>query len=54
MDAVNAQPGGDGLEGFPERQARDLIRVALLEDLGPDGVDVTTWPTTGRGWNAVT
>ncbi len=45
MDAVNAQPGGDGLEGFPERQARDLIRVALLEDLGPDGVDVTTMAT---------
>lgn len=45
MDAVTAELGADGLEGFPERQARDLIRVALLEDLGPDGVDVTTMAT---------
>ncbi|EWT03569.1 nicotinate-nucleotide pyrophosphorylase [Intrasporangium oryzae NRRL B-24470] len=35
----------DGLSGFPEAQARELVRVALLEDLGPDGLDVTTLAT---------
>ncbi|TQM64419.1 carboxylating nicotinate-nucleotide diphosphorylase [Humibacillus xanthopallidus] len=36
---------GDGLSGFPLEWAQDVVRVALLEDLGPDGVDVTTRAT---------
>ncbi|GAA2164903.1 nicotinate-nucleotide pyrophosphorylase [carboxylating] [Humibacillus xanthopallidus] len=36
---------GDGLSGFPLEWAQDVVRVALLEDLGPDGVDVTTQAT---------
>ena len=36
---------GDGLSGFPEQWARDLVEVALAEDLGPHGVDVTTLAT---------
>ena len=39
------QRARDGLSGFPEAQARELVRVALVEDLGPDGVDVTTLAT---------
>jgi nicotinate-nucleotide pyrophosphorylase (carboxylating) len=35
----------DGLSGFPLEWARDLVEVALREDLGPDGVDVTTLAT---------
>lgn len=35
----------DGLTGFPEEQARALVRAALREDLGPDGLDVTTRAT---------
>ena len=34
-----------GLSGFPDEWARDLVEVALLEDLGPGGVDVTTLAT---------
>jgi nicotinate-nucleotide pyrophosphorylase (carboxylating) len=33
------------LSGFPLEWAQDVVRVALLEDLGPDGVDVTTQAT---------
>jgi nicotinate-nucleotide pyrophosphorylase (carboxylating) len=36
---------GDGLSGFPREWARELVTVALREDLGPDGVDVTTLAT---------
>ena len=36
---------GDGLSGFPLEWALDVVQVALLEDLGPDGVDVTTQAT---------
>ena len=36
---------GDGLSGFPLEWALDIVQVALLEDLGPDGVDVTTQAT---------
>jgi nicotinate-nucleotide pyrophosphorylase (carboxylating) len=36
---------GDGLSGFPHEWARELVAVALREDLGPDGVDVTTLAT---------
>lgn len=36
---------GDGLSGFPDAWARELVAVALREDLGPDGVDVTTLAT---------
>jgi len=36
---------GDGLSGFPEEWARQLVTVALREDLGPEGVDVTTLAT---------
>ncbi|MEO6999575.1 MAG: carboxylating nicotinate-nucleotide diphosphorylase [Terracoccus sp.] len=46
-------PAADGLSGFPERHARELIRVALLEDLGPDGVDVTTLATIPAGQERV-
>ena len=53
MDAVDAGAGADGLSGFPEQQARELIRVALLEDLGPDGVDVTTMATIPAGQRQV-
>jgi nicotinate-nucleotide pyrophosphorylase (carboxylating) len=35
----------DGLSGFPLEWTRDLVEVALREDLGPDGVDVTTLAT---------
>ena len=35
----------DGLAGFPDEQARRLVEVALLEDLGPEGLDVTTLAT---------
>lgn len=35
----------DGLSGFPEEWARELVAVALREDLGPEGVDVTTLAT---------
>jgi nicotinate-nucleotide pyrophosphorylase (carboxylating) len=36
---------GDGLSGFPQEWARELVAVALREDLGPDGLDVTTLAT---------
>lgn len=36
---------GDGLSGFPHEWARELVAVALREDLGPEGVDVTTLAT---------
>jgi len=39
----------DGLSGFPLEWARDLVKVALREDLGPDGVDVTTLATIPAG-----
>jgi nicotinate-nucleotide pyrophosphorylase (carboxylating) len=42
---VSAAVGSDGLSGFPLEWAREVVRVALLEDLGPDGVDVTTEAT---------
>lgn len=35
----------DGLSGFPEAWARELVATALREDLGPDGLDVTTLAT---------
>ena len=35
----------DGLSGFPLDWARELVTVALREDLGPDGLDVTTLAT---------
>ena len=35
----------DGLSGFPHEWARELVTVALREDLGPEGVDVTTLAT---------
>ncbi len=35
----------DGLSGFPHEWATALVDVALREDLGPDGVDVTTLAT---------
>ncbi|MEO7448269.1 MAG: carboxylating nicotinate-nucleotide diphosphorylase [Humibacillus sp.] len=35
----------DGLSGFPLEWAQELVEVALREDLGPDGVDVTTQAT---------
>ena len=35
----------DGLSGFPHAWARELVTVALREDLGPEGVDVTTLAT---------
>jgi nicotinate-nucleotide pyrophosphorylase (carboxylating) len=35
----------DGLSGFPEEWARDLVATALREDLGPGLVDVTTLAT---------
>jgi nicotinate-nucleotide pyrophosphorylase (carboxylating) len=35
----------DGLTGFPDEHARALVRAALREDLGPDGLDVTTRAT---------
>ena len=36
---------GDGLSGFPHEWARELVAVALREDLGPEGLDVTTLAT---------
>ncbi|GAA2741888.1 carboxylating nicotinate-nucleotide diphosphorylase [Terrabacter aerolatus] len=36
---------GDGLSGFPHEWAQELVAVALREDLGPEGVDVTTLAT---------
>ena len=36
---------GDGLSGFPLEWARELVAVALREDLGPEGLDVTTLAT---------
>ena len=42
---MSAAVTSDGLSGFPLEWAQDLVRVALLEDLGPDGVDVTTEAT---------
>jgi nicotinate-nucleotide pyrophosphorylase (carboxylating) len=42
---VTAAVTADGLSGFPLEWARDVVQVALLEDLGPDGVDVTTQAT---------
>jgi nicotinate-nucleotide pyrophosphorylase (carboxylating) len=35
----------DGLSGFPHEWATALVDVPLREDLGPDGVDVTTLAT---------
>ena len=35
----------DGLTGFPEAWARELVGTALREDLGPEGLDVTTLAT---------
>jgi len=42
---VSAADTSDGLSGFPLEWAQDVVRVALLEDLGPEGVDVTTEAT---------
>jgi nicotinate-nucleotide pyrophosphorylase (carboxylating) len=42
---VSAAVTNDGLSGFPLEWAQDVVRVALLEDLGPDAVDVTTQST---------
>jgi nicotinate-nucleotide pyrophosphorylase (carboxylating) len=42
---VSDAVAGDGLSGFPLEWALDIVQVALLEDLGPDGVDVTTQAT---------
>ncbi len=42
---MSAAVTSDGLSGFPLEWAQDVVRVALLEDLGPDGVDVTTQAT---------
>jgi nicotinate-nucleotide pyrophosphorylase (carboxylating) len=42
---VSSAVTDDGLSGFPLEWAMDVVRVALLEDLGPDGVDVTTQAT---------
>jgi nicotinate-nucleotide pyrophosphorylase (carboxylating) len=42
---VTAAVTGDGLSGFPLEWALDVVQVALLEDLGPEGVDVTTQAT---------
>ncbi len=39
---MSAAVTSDGLSGFPLEWAQDVVRVALLEDLGPEGVDVTT------------
>jgi len=44
---------GDGLSGFPLEWAQDVVGVALLEDLGPDGVDVTTQATIPAGQRRV-
>jgi nicotinate-nucleotide pyrophosphorylase (carboxylating) len=33
------------LTGFPHEWARELVTIALREDLGPEGVDVTTLAT---------
>ena len=35
----------DGLDGFPLAWAQELVATALREDLGPDGLDVTTLAT---------
>ena len=42
---MSAAVTSDGLSGFPLEWAQDVVRVALLEDLGPEGVDVTTEAT---------
>ena len=42
---MSAAVMSDGLSGFPLEWAQDVVRVALLEDLGPEGVDVTTEAT---------
>ncbi len=42
---MTAAVTGDGLSGFPLEWALDVVQVALLEDLGPEGVDVTTQAT---------
>ncbi len=42
---MTAAVTGDGLSGFPLEWALAVVQVALLEDLGPDGVDVTTQAT---------
>jgi nicotinate-nucleotide pyrophosphorylase (carboxylating) len=33
------------MNDFPEAQARELVETALREDLGPEGIDVTTLAT---------
>ncbi len=43
----------DGLSGFPEAWARELVSTALREDLGPDGLDVTTLATIPPGQERV-
>jgi nicotinate-nucleotide pyrophosphorylase (carboxylating) len=35
----------EGLSGFPEAWAREIVATALREDLGPEGLDVTTLAT---------
>ncbi len=40
-----ATTASDGLSGFPEEWARRVVAVALEEDLGPQGLDVTTLAT---------
>ena len=40
---------GDGLSGFPLEWAHELVAVALREDLGPEGLDVTTLATIPAG-----
>ena len=42
---MNGAVTSDGLSGFPMEWAQDVVRVALLEDLGPEPVDVTTQAT---------
>ena len=42
---MSAAVTSDGLSGFPLEWAQDVVRAALLEDLGPEGVDVTTEAT---------
>ena len=37
------------MNDFPEQAARELVTVALREDLGPDGRDVTTLATIPAG-----
>lgn len=44
-EQAGSTTASDGLSGFPEKQARTLVHTALLEDLGPEALDVTTMAT---------